>query len=139
MWWQNYSAAPWTFFAQTTMVVWAVTFILGAFFMVRMRPMRRVGGEFSCDNFIASPGPLCQPINARQSDGRTATFEDHRSETLRRVDQEEREFRELMAHLRRAKDKLEFGQLVVQPRHRLESPRHYRHAKSTRSLRTSVL
>ncbi|HWB51855.1 MAG TPA: DUF2852 domain-containing protein [Stellaceae bacterium] len=43
-------------------------------------------------------------------------FDDYRAETLRRLEEEEREFREFLDRLRQAKDKAEFDQFMAERR-----------------------
>ena len=50
-------------------------------------------------------------------------FDDYRTETLRRLEEEEREFREFLHRLRAAKDKSEFDQFMAERRNRPEPPR----------------
>ena len=49
-------------------------------------------------------------------------FDDYRAETLRRLEEEEREFREFLDRLRQAKDKAEFDQFMADRRRRSEGP-----------------
>jgi hypothetical protein len=41
-------------------------------------------------------------------------FDEYRAETLRRLEQEQREFMEFLNHLRHAKDKVEFDQFMTE-------------------------
>ena len=45
-------------------------------------------------------------------------FDEYRAETLRRLEQEQREFREFLERLRHAKDKAEFDQFMAERRNR---------------------
>ena len=45
-------------------------------------------------------------------------FDDYRADTLRRLEEEQREFREFLARLRLAKDKTEFDQFMAERRNR---------------------
>ena len=45
-------------------------------------------------------------------------FDDYRDETLRRLEEEQREFREFLDRLRKAKDKEEFDQFMAERRNR---------------------
>jgi Protein of unknown function (DUF2852) len=45
-------------------------------------------------------------------------FDEYRAETLRRLEEEQREFREFLARLRRARDKAEFDQFMADRRGR---------------------
>jgi hypothetical protein len=49
-----------------------------------------------------------------------AAFDDYREETLRRLEEEQREFREFLDRLRKAKDKQEFDQFMAERRARPE-------------------
>ena len=49
-------------------------------------------------------------------------FDDYRTETLRRLEDEEKEFREFLTRLRAAKDKAEFDQFMAERRNRPASP-----------------
>lgn len=52
-----------------------------------------------------------------QSSGNVA-FDEYREETIRRLEEEQREFREFLARLRKAKDKSEFDQFMADRRSR---------------------
>jgi hypothetical protein len=49
-------------------------------------------------------------------------FDEYRAETLKRLEEEEREFREFLERLRQAKDKAEFDQFMADRRRRSEGP-----------------
>jgi len=49
-------------------------------------------------------------------------FDDYRAETLRRLEDEQREFRDFLQRLRAAKDKAEFDQFMAERRNRPEPP-----------------
>ncbi len=49
-------------------------------------------------------------------------FDDYRSETLKRLEEEEREFKEFLARLRFAKDRAEFDQFMADRRQRPYEP-----------------
>jgi hypothetical protein len=53
----------------------------------------------------------------RQSSGNVA-FDEYREETLRKLDEEQREFREYLDKLRSAKDRAEFDQFMTERRNR---------------------
>jgi hypothetical protein len=65
------------------------------------------GGEH-----MRNPGTWWQP--SRSSGNRA--FDEYRSETLQRLEEEQREFREFLARLRMAKDKAEFDQFMAERR-----------------------
>jgi len=104
MWWSNYWHAPWMFLGPMKMmpVLMAIGMAVG-FLIIRMRMIHGATSETSSVAAGGNSVPLSQRVNARQPDGRDAAFEEYRNETLRRVDQDEREFRALMTHLRMAK------------------------------------
>jgi hypothetical protein len=49
-------------------------------------------------------------------------FDEYRAETLRRLEEEQREFREFLERLRMAKDKAEFDQFMAERRNRGGAP-----------------
>lgn len=49
-------------------------------------------------------------------------FDEYRSQTLQRLEEEQREFREFLKRLRMAKDKAEFDQFMAERRDRPEQP-----------------
>ena len=49
-------------------------------------------------------------------------FDEYRSDTLRRLEEEEKEFREFLNRLRAAKDKTEFDQFMADRRNQAERP-----------------
>jgi uncharacterized protein DUF2852 len=56
-----------------------------------------------------------QPAYTGPSSGNRA-FDEYRAETLRRLEEEQREFREFLDRLRHAKDKAEFDQFIAERR-----------------------
>ncbi|HEY4980818.1 MAG TPA: DUF2852 domain-containing protein [Pseudolabrys sp.] len=61
------------------------------------------------------------PWTSAPSSGNHA-FDEYRTETLRRLEDEQREFRDFLERLRFAKDKTEFDQFMAERRNRPESP-----------------
>jgi len=49
-------------------------------------------------------------------------FDEYRRETLRRLEEEQREFKEYLERLRKARDKAEFDQFMAERRRRAETP-----------------
>jgi len=49
-------------------------------------------------------------------------FDDYRSETLKRLEEEQREFKDFLARLRFAKDRAEFDQFMAERRQRPSGP-----------------
>ncbi len=62
----------------------------------------------------------CGPRQAASSGNRA--FDEYRAETLRRLEDEERQFKEFLDRLRHAKDKAEFDQFMAEMRRRPEGP-----------------
>lgn len=60
------------------------------------------------------------PWNSAPTSGNRA-FDEYRSDTLKRLEEEQREFREFLDRLRFAKDKTEFDQFMAERRNRPES------------------
>lgn len=58
---------------------------------------------------------------ARYATGNRA-FDEYRAETLRRLEEEQREFMEFLDRLRHAKDKAEFDEFMAERRHRSDDP-----------------
>jgi hypothetical protein len=58
---------------------------------------------------------------AQRSSGNTA-FDEYREETLRRLEEEQKEFRDFLDRLRQAKDKAEFDQFMAERRRRDQGP-----------------
>ena len=67
---------------------------------------------------MRNPGTWWQP--SRSSGNRA--FDEYRSETLRRLEDEQREFQEFLTRLRLAKDKTEFDQFMAERRTRSDTP-----------------
>jgi len=66
-------------------------------------------------------GPWSGPWTYARSSGNRA-FDEYRAETLRRLEEEQREFREFLDRLRMAKDKVEFDQFMAERRNRASPP-----------------
>src|SRR5207302_272490 len=64
------------------------------------------------------PGTWWQP--SRSSGNRA--FDEYREETLRRLEEEQREFHDFLGRLRMAKDKAEFDQFMADRRARTKTP-----------------
>jgi len=61
--------------------------------------------------------------NRQESSGNTA-FDEYRADTLRRLEEEQKEFFEFLERLRQAKDKAEFDQFMSERRDRPQGPGH---------------
>jgi hypothetical protein len=60
--------------------------------------------------------------SARPSSSGNWAFDDYRAETLRRLEDEQREFKEFLDRLRHAKDKTEFDQFMAERGRRPQGP-----------------
>ena len=58
----------------------------------------------------------------RSSSTGNRAFDEYRAETLRRLEDEQREFKEFLNRLRHAKDKAEFDQFMAERAHRPQTP-----------------
>jgi len=58
----------------------------------------------------------------RQESSGNSAFDDYRAETLRRLEEEQKEFFEFLERLRQAKDKAEFDQFMAERRNRPQGP-----------------
>ena len=56
----------------------------------------------------------CGPNGRRQQSSGNRAFDEYRAETLKRLEEEEREFRDFLDRLRQAKDKAEFDQFMAE-------------------------
>ncbi|HEY5167550.1 MAG TPA: DUF2852 domain-containing protein [Pseudolabrys sp.] len=66
---------------------------------------------------MGGSGPASAPWNNAPSSGNHA-FDEYRTETLRRLEDEQREFRDFLERLRFAKDKTEFDAFMAERRNR---------------------
>ena len=80
-----------------------------------MEPWRRRSGAAMSESRAA--GTWWQPT---RSSGNKA-FDEYRQDTLRRLEEEQREFRDFLGRLRMAKDKAEFDQFMAERRGRSET------------------
>jgi hypothetical protein len=113
MWWYHDWPAPWMMVVGPMMMFLLVIACMAAmFFMMRMGPMRRSAAGICGFGF----GRLGQHVAL--PDGHHSAFEEYREETLRRLDEEQREFQEFIGRLRMSKDKAEFDQFLAERRNR---------------------
>jgi len=61
------------------------------------------------------------PGGSRPRPSGNRAFDEYRQETLRRLEEEQREFQDFLVRLRMAKDKAEFDQFMAERRTRTES------------------
>jgi hypothetical protein len=110
------------------MLAFMVIFMAGIFFMTRAMHDHRsetVGGVGSAGLYgvdLWSSREHSTPWRAEASNAGHSAFEEYRTQTLQRLDQEQREFQEFMARLRAAKGKEEFEQFMADRRMRPPSP-----------------
>ena len=64
-------------------------------------------------------------------------FDEYRDETLRRLEEEQREFKEFLDRLRHAKDKAEFDQFMAEMRSR--RPSRWRTRAAAAGLRAAII
>ena len=99
----------------TLWIWWPIGLLLFVFLLCtgRLEAWKRAGLDLWHEN----TGSLRQPATwwSPRSSGNNA-FDQYRSETLRRLEEEEREFREFLDRLRAAKDKSEFDQFMADRR-----------------------
>src|SRR5215471_17289425 len=112
MWWNDFWPAPWMFFGPMMMFLLMIICMVGMFFMMRMGSVHRSTVETGPSRAVFGFGPLSKGISAGQPADRAGAFEEYREETLRRLDQEQKEFEAFVGHLRSAKDKAEFDQFM---------------------------
>ena len=68
------------------------------------------------------PGPRAWTSAAAAPSSGNRAFDEYREETLRRLEDEQREFLDFLDRLRHAKDKAEFDQFMAERRSRPETP-----------------
>jgi hypothetical protein len=81
----------------------------------KMDRLREHGGGWGCN--WGGGGWHREP----PSSGNRA-FDEYRAETMRRLEEEQREFKEFLERLRHAKDKAEFDQFMAERRNRTAPP-----------------
>jgi len=114
MWW-TYWPTPWMFLAPLMMLAC----MAGMFFM--MRAMH--GGHHRPTAAGVWPtGMNLGPHVAARAPERQSAFEEYRAETLRRLDDEQKDFQDFLGRLRTAKDRAEFEQFMADRRTRTSSP-----------------
>jgi len=82
--------------------------------MGRMQQRMQTGGGWC--------GPRTWTASAAGPSSGNRAFDEYRAETLRRLEDEQREFLDFLDRLRHAKDKAEFDQFMADRRHRSEPP-----------------
>jgi Protein of unknown function (DUF2852) len=101
-------------------VFWPLGLALLAYLMWsgRMGCWRHAGASRWQERMQSAPGRW---YRMQQSSGNRA-FDEYREETLRRLEEEQREFKEFLDRLRHAKDKVEFDQFMAERTRRTEAP-----------------
>ena len=90
--------------------------------MARVRELRdRFGGAFGGGHWGGGSSGGSWNGGGRSSSGNHA-FDEYRTETLRRLEEEQREFKDFLNRLRFAKDKAEFDQFMAERRNRPPTP-----------------
>ena len=64
----------------------------------------------------------CGWFNRRPASSGNRAFDEYRAETLRRLEEEQKEFKEFLTRLRFAKDKAEFDEFLAERRRRSQGP-----------------
>ena len=82
--------------------------------MDRMQQRMQSGGGWC--------GPRAWTASAAGPSSGNRAFDEYRDETLRRLEDEQREFKDFLDRLRHAKDKAEFDQFMAERRGRTEGP-----------------
>ena len=104
----------------TTWISWpvAVALFILLLWTGRLEDWRRAGLSLWQDAIgWSQPGARSSP-----GAGGNQAFSQYRSDTLRRLEEEEREFRGFLTRLRAAKDKAEFDQFMAERRSQSNSP-----------------
>jgi uncharacterized protein DUF2852 len=96
---------------------WPLGLATLAFIMGSGRMTSSKGGDIT-RWYGSAAGTWWQP-SPRPSGNRA--FDEYRQETLRRLEEEQREFQEFLVRLRMAKDKAEFDQFMAERRTRTDS------------------
>jgi len=116
MWWNDFWPAPWMFFGSMMMFLFMIVCIVAMLFVMRMGVINRAAAETGPAGVGFGFGSLSKGFSATQTADRPKAFEEYRQETLRRLDQEQKEFEAFVGHLRSAKGKAEFDQFMAERR-----------------------
>jgi hypothetical protein len=99
-----------------------LAFLIGSGRMGCWKHERRARWNEGRERAWAAAGEWCGPWRRPASSGNRA-FDEYRMETLRRLEEEQKEFKEFLDRLRFARDKSEFDQFLDERRRRAEEPR----------------
>jgi hypothetical protein len=112
--WDGYTPMHWMFFGPFMMVLFAAAFAAALFFvcrqLMRHRPVAPGWGMQCCGS-----GQLEADDGAKYDAQPTShsAFDEYRVNTLRRLEDEQRDFQDFVSRLRAAKDKTEFDQFMA--------------------------
>ncbi len=127
----EFGRAGWIAATVLAFIVWWPLGLLGLAFVATRRMMgygpRGAGRWYAAPGYAAGPasgpdraGPWrssgCGWARRAAPPSGNAAFDDYRAETLRRLEEEQREFVDYLERLRRARDKAEFDQFMAERR-----------------------
>ena len=108
-----FSFFPFLFFAPMMLLFMAV-FVAGMLFMMRMHRSRVGAGSMGTCGGLDLSNSSGNAFRSESPAAGHSAFEEYRQETLRRLDQEQREFQEFIRRLRMARGKVEFDQFMTE-------------------------
>jgi hypothetical protein len=98
------------------MLLFMVVCVAGMLFMMRMHRSRAGAGSMGTCTDLDLLNSSGNAFRSERPAARHSAFEEYRQETLRRLDQEQREFQEFIRRLRMARGKVEFDQFMTERR-----------------------
>ena len=122
----EFGRPAWIALMVVSFIVWwplglaTLFFLLGSGRMGRMGWCGRQAGRWYRNE--ETPGDAGWWPGRRQSSSGNRAFDEYRAETLRRLEDEQREFKEFLERLRHAKDKAEFDQFMADRDRRPQGP-----------------
>jgi uncharacterized protein DUF2852 len=108
-------APVWFVLAALALVLWWPLGLMILAFIIWSRTMGCCGLNFGPWNVRAAELPNARWFNQQPTTG-NRSFDEYRADTLRRLEQEERDFHDFLGRLRMAKDKAEFDQFMTERR-----------------------
>ena len=106
---------PFLFFAPMMLLFMAV-FVAGMLFMMRTHRSGAGAGIMGTCGGLDLSNSSGNAFRSESPAAGHSAFEEYRQETLRRLDQEQREFQEFIRRLRMARGKVEFDQFMTERR-----------------------
>ena len=106
---------PFLFFAPMMLLFMAVC-VAGMLFTMRMHRSRVGAGSMGTCGGLDLSNSSGNAFRSESPAAGHSAFEEYRQETLRRLDQEQREFQEFIRRLRMARGKVEFDQFMTERR-----------------------